>query len=185
MRDAGCVQIDFGVEKGSDEALRYLKKGITVDRVKKTFQYCHELGIRTFANMLVNTPQETEKDLQDIVDLVEQIRPEIVSFNVFAPYPGCEIYDSLCVNIEKKDYPLLMNTSLYLSLMPDKFRFAQHSVDILSWVRKAMKKYNKLLPNLFIYFKPIYLNSVFHSYRKSDYLKQIFSLLNEFINQKF
>lgn len=185
MRDAGCVQIDFGVEKGSDEALQYLKKSITVNRIKKTFQYCHKLGIRTFANMLINTPGEREKDLQDIVDLVKEIKPEIVSFNIFAPYPGCEIFDSFCNNIKKQDYPLLMNTSLYISTMPDKFRFASHSIDILDWAQKANKRYNRVLPNISIYFKPAYLNNVLHSYKKLDYLKQSFSLFNEFINQKF
>ena len=110
---------------------------------------------------------------------------EIVSFNVFAPYPGCEIFDSFCANIKKQDYPLLMNTSLYLSTMPDKFRFASHSVDILDWVQKASKRYNPVLPNIYVYFKPVYLDNILHSHRKLGYLKQVFSLFNEFINQKF
>lgn len=185
MKKAGCIQIDFGVERGSDKELEYLKKGITVDRIKKTFLYCHQLGIRTFANMLINTPGEKEEDLQDIINLVKEIRPEIVSFNVFAPYPGCEIFDYFCANIKKEDYPLLMNSSLYLSTMPDKFRFASHSLDILDWARKASQKYNPVLPNIHPYFKPVYLNNILHSHRKSEYLKQTFALFNEFINQKY
>ncbi|MDP2943893.1 MAG: cobalamin-dependent protein [Candidatus Omnitrophota bacterium] len=185
MSYAGCIQIDFGVEKGSDRALQDIKKGITVDRIKKTFQHCHELGIRTFANMLVNTPGEKEKDLQDIIDLVKEIKPDIVSFNVFAPYPGCEIYDLFCSNIKKEDYPLLMNTSLFISTMPEKFRFASHSVDILAWVREAGRKYNRISPNLAIYLRQVYLNNIKHSKKKREYLKQIVSLFREFINQKF
>jgi radical SAM superfamily enzyme YgiQ (UPF0313 family) len=75
--------IDFGVEEGSDEALRYLRKGITVEQIKKTFKNCHTFEIRTFANMLVNTSEENEKDLQDIINLVQEIKPNIVSFNIF------------------------------------------------------------------------------------------------------
>lgn len=185
MRDAGCMQIDFGVEKGSDEALRYLRKGITVAQIRKTFQSCYNLGIRTFANMLVNTPGEDEKDLQDIIDLVEELRPNIVSFNVFAPYPGCEIYDDFYDRIKKEDYPLLMNAALYISEMPEKFRFASHSVEFLEWVSKVTKKYNKVIPNCSIYFSPRYLRNIVYSKSKMDYIKQLTSLFREFINQKF
>lgn len=185
MRDAGCVQIDFGAEKGSDEALRSLKKGITIAQVKKTFQLCSDLGIRTFANMLVNTPGEEEKDLRDIIDLVEELKPNIVSFNVFAPYPGCEIYDAFCDRIEREDYSLLMNTALFISEMPEKFRFSSHSIDFLQWTAEATKKYNKIWPNLSVYLKPIYLRNIMCSKYKRDYVKQFISLLREFTNQKF
>lgn len=152
MRDAGCVQIDFGVEKGSDEALKYLKKEITISQVKATFANCHKLGLRTFANMLVNTPGETEKDLNDMIHLITEIKPEIVSFNVFTPYPGCEIYDSFCCDIIHQDYPLLMqDPNTLIEKYPNKFRFASHSIDIRSWVTRMMKKYNKVLPNAAIF----------------------------------
>lgn len=186
MRDAGCVQIDFGVEKGSDEALRELKKGITIRQIKRTFKYCRDLGIRTFANMLVNTPGEVEKDLRDIIDLVQEIKPNIVSFNMFTPYPGCEIFDLLCNNIKRENYPLLMEPpDELISEIPEKFRFASHSIDFTTWVRKATKKYNPIIPNLLIYLDPKYLKNIVRSKRKIDYLKQLKSLIREFIIQKF
>ena len=64
MKAAGCIQLDFGVEKASDEQMHLLKKGTKVREVKETFKNCHKLGIRAFANMLINTPGETEKDLK-------------------------------------------------------------------------------------------------------------------------
>lgn len=185
MRNAGCVQIDFGVEKGSDQALKSLKKGITVRQIKNTFQCCHDLCIRTFANMLVNTPGETEDDLNDIINLVREIKPSIVSFNIFAPYPGCEIYDSFCENLGQKDYLLLMNTGLLLDSMADKFRFAAHDTDLLKWVEESGKKFNRILPNITIYFKLKYLHHIMLSKRKSDYARQLKFLFKEFIVQKF
>ncbi|MFH2146187.1 MAG: radical SAM protein [Candidatus Omnitrophota bacterium] len=185
MRDAGCIQIDFGVEKGTDAALKALKKGVTIEQVKRTFGHCLNLGIRTFANMLVNTPQETEEDLEDMARLIRKISPNIVSFNIFSPYPGCEIYDALAKNIKREDYPLLMNTALLLKEMPDKFRFAAHSIDLLDWTSKANKKYNKILPNLAVYFDRRYIRNMIHSKRKAEYLRQVPALIQEFISQKF
>lgn len=185
MQEAGCLQIDFGVEKGSDRALKNLKKGITVQQIKKIFLYCRKLGIRTFANMLVNTPGETEDDLSDIVNLIREIEPNIVSFNIFSPYPGCEIYDSLCKNLGRDDYALLMNTAPLLKAQADKFRFALHDIDLLKWAGKSNKKYNKVLPNIKVYFNPKYLRSFIFSRRKVNYLKHAAFLVREFINQKF
>ncbi|MBU0633735.1 MAG: B12-binding domain-containing radical SAM protein [Candidatus Omnitrophica bacterium] len=185
MANAGCVQIDFGVEKGTNEELKQLKKGITVEQIEKTFNNCRKLGIRTFANMLVNTPGEQEDDLRDSLDFIQRLKPNIVSFNVFAPYPGCEIFDSCCENIKREDYPDLMNTVLLLKDKPDKYRFAKHSVDVLDWVIKANKKYNLVLPNLSIYFSWKYIRNILRSRCKIEYLKRFMSLLKEFINQKF
>ena len=185
MGDAGCVQIDFGVEKGTNRELKQLKKGITVEQIEKTFNNCRKLGIRTFANMLVNTPAEQEADLQSSLDFIQRLQPTIVSFNVFAPYPGCEIFDLMCGNIHRKDYPSLMNTVLLIKEMPEKFRFAKHSVDMLDWVMKANKKYNKILPNLSIYLNRRYFKSIAYSKQKLNYLQRLLYLIKEFINQKF
>lgn len=185
MADAGCVQIDFGVEKGTDSELKQLKKGISLEQIEKTFSYCRKLGIRTFANMLVNTPGEQAADLRSSLAFVQKIKPTIVSFNVFAPYPGCEIFDERCSNIERENYPALMNTVLLIKDKPEKYRFAEHSIDLLDWVIRANKKYNRILPNLSIYFSRRYLRSIYRSKCKFEYLKKIMNLLKEFINQKF
>ena len=47
MANAGCIQIDFGVERGSDEALRSVKKGINVSKVRDIFKLCHRYRIRS------------------------------------------------------------------------------------------------------------------------------------------
>jgi len=96
MAKAGCIQIDIGAEigaeRGSDAALKLVKKGITIDKIKQISNLCHKYGIRIFANFLVNLPNETTDDLNDIVKLIEETKPEIVSLNIFTPYPGTEIY---------------------------------------------------------------------------------------------
>jgi len=185
MADAGCVQIDFGVEKGTDAELKQLKKGITVAQIVKTFGDCKRLGIRTFANMLVNTPGEQEQDLCSSLEFIKRLKPTIVSFNVFAPYPGCEIFDELCGHILREDYPELMNTVLLLKKYPEKYRFAKHSVDMLAWVIAANKKFNKIVPNLRIYLKRKYIQSILSSRCKMEYFERFVFLLQEFINQKF
>ena len=185
MRDSGCVQIDFGVEKGSDAMLAKVKKGITLAQIVQTFHNCHQLGIRTFANVLVNTPDEKEEDLNDIVSLLEKIRPTIVSANIFTPYPGCEIFDELCDSVSREDYALLMEDPAELVKQhPEKFRFSIHFIDIRRWTGEVMQRFNTFSANACFFVDRRYLRSIFHSRCKFDYIKQSGLLVREYINQK-
>jgi radical SAM superfamily enzyme YgiQ (UPF0313 family) len=113
MRQAGCIQLDFGVERGSDRALAELKKGITVEQIKKTFKLCHKYKIRSFANFLVNIPKETKQDWLDIEKLIKEIKPTITCVNVYQYYEGC-------------------------ALGPE----SQPSKELMDWKRKVMIKSN-------------------------------------------
>ena len=153
MSEAGCVQMDFGVERGSNEALSKLKKGQTVEKIREIFDLCKKYGIRTFANMLVNIPEETEQDLLDIKRLLDKIQPNITSVNIFEGYIGTEL--------------------------PDK----KPNKETLQFAQSITKKFSPLWKNLFSHFNKRYIRIVKNSKRKFNYLKQLWTLLQELINQ--
>ena len=186
MAHAGCIQIDFGVERGSDNALRLMKKGQNIRMVKDIFSLCHKYGIRTFANMLVNLPGETESDLTDIVKLLNEIYSDVVSINIFTPYPGTEIYDQGKYKFQKEEYANLSKDITWLmEVSPDKFKYCSHTVNLASWVSRYSRKFNKILPNLKFYATRKYWNVLFKSKVKTNYFKQFNLLVKEFVNQKF
>jgi len=65
--DSGCIQMDFGVESGSQVVLDRMKKGIKVEDAERIFKLCRSRRVRTLANFLVNTPGETEEDVEKAV----------------------------------------------------------------------------------------------------------------------
>ena len=135
--------------------------------------------------MLINTPGETEQDLKDTMDLLEEIKPNIVSINIFTPYPGTEIFADT-QGLTREEYPLLMeNPAKLAEELPGKFRFAKHNVDLGAFASREMKKHNKIYPNVSIFFNPKYIRSLWHSQRKINYTAQTNILVREFINQKF
>ncbi|HDH53235.1 MAG TPA: radical SAM protein, partial [Nitrospirae bacterium] len=184
MAEAGCVQIDFGVERGSDEALRLLKKGITIRKIKDVFRLCDKYKIRTFANFLVNLPEEKEEDLDDIIDLMNELNPEIVSLNIFTPYPGTEIYSNASYKFTKEEYPMLAYATTLINTHPDKLKFAEHNTDLIEWTHKYHRQYNKTLNNVKFYLTKKYWTTLFKSKYKINYLKNSVLLIKEFINQK-
>jgi radical SAM superfamily enzyme YgiQ (UPF0313 family) len=127
MAQGGCVQMDFGVERGSNEELTRLKKGQTVEKTREVFSICRKNRIRTFANFLVNVPGENTGDFRDIRRSIQTLRPTITSVNIFRRYPGCELSDQIPKQSVKR------------------------------WVKIATQKYNSVWKNLrYINFKHLW-----------------------------
>ncbi|MFA6185083.1 MAG: radical SAM protein [Candidatus Shapirobacteria bacterium] len=185
MSQSGCIQIDFGIERGSNKALNDIKKGISIEMISKVFNLCHKFHIRTFANFLVNLPNETKKDLNDITNFAKKIKPDIVSINVFTPYPGTEIYDQSSYKFTKDEYQTLTYASILIKKSPEKFRFSKHKIDILSWANSKNNEFNRLLPNIIFHLSPRYLSIIIKSKRKLNYFSQFKFLIQELINQKY
>ncbi|MDD5439337.1 MAG: radical SAM protein [Candidatus Omnitrophica bacterium] len=92
MKQAGCVQVDFGVESGSVKTLTYLKKDITPDDTRRAFRIAKAHGLRVLGTMLIGVPFEEEKDINETFALLDEISPNFVAPFFITPYPGTELY---------------------------------------------------------------------------------------------
>jgi radical SAM superfamily enzyme YgiQ (UPF0313 family) len=92
MAAAGCVQVEVGLESGSDRVLRSLRKGLDVGRVQERVAAVRAAGIRVMINFMLGAPGETAEDIQATFALARRLRPDFVEFNVCTPYPGSDLY---------------------------------------------------------------------------------------------
>lgn len=182
MKKAGCVQVDLGVESGSETVLKRLKKGITVKQIKEIFTICHKIGMRTFANILVNIPGETEEEINETLQLLDEIKPSVTSFNIFIPYLGTEIYNNHNLNLSPAEYSILGESPLKL-VLNSKFRFARHNIDFTKFYTANHKKYNSMFTFLPDYFSLYYLKLLLKSRKKKDYIFGIKGLVREYLRQ--
>ena len=96
MKEVGLVQLDFGVESGSEKILTVLGKGGAAERteqIKYSFLLCRELNIRTLATFIIGNPEETEKDIDQSFNLAKEINADYTAFYFLTPYPGTDIYN--------------------------------------------------------------------------------------------
>lgn len=93
MKSGGCIQVDFGVESGSQKILDILKKGTTPEMIKKAFQLAKKNKLRTLATFMVNNPFETKEDLKKTFQLAKEISPDFTTFFYATPLPGTELYE--------------------------------------------------------------------------------------------
>ena len=93
MKNAGVLLLAIGVESGSQKILNAMKKGITVEQIENAFKIYNEVGINTFAFIIVGHPEETEEDRRLTRQLLEKIRATNVAVNYYMPMPGTPSFD--------------------------------------------------------------------------------------------
>lgn len=98
MKQAGCVQLDFGVESGSDKTLKTMKKATKVGSALSAFRLTRKLKLRSCATFILGFPGETESDMEDSFQLAKDIRADYTVFYFLTPYPGTPIYKQAVEN---------------------------------------------------------------------------------------
>ena len=93
MKEANCCQINVGVENGCQSILNDMNKGVTVEKIKKVFKWCHELDLEIRGFFLLGMPNESFDTVNQTFDLIKEIRPDVFGMTILAPYPGTDFYD--------------------------------------------------------------------------------------------
>ena len=92
MRKAGCTQISYGVESGSEKIRNLLNKKIRTDQIKKAFSLTTRYGILPRAYFIYGSPGESGSTIQETVDLIREIKPLSIIFYILDIFPGTALY---------------------------------------------------------------------------------------------
>ncbi len=93
MKEAGCKRVGFGVESGSQRVLNYMKKGQTIEEVRRAFRWSKKVGLETMGFFIFGMPTETEETMEATIRLALELDPDLANFMIAAPYPGTELYE--------------------------------------------------------------------------------------------
>lgn len=122
MKKAGCFMVAFGFESGSDEMLKTLKKGTTVEMNLRAAKWCHEVGIPFWGFFVIGFPWENKEHILATKKLIMKANPDFIEVKMALPFYGTELYEACKEHNLLADSPLgsdffhsAMNGTMYLS----------------------------------------------------------------------
>ena len=93
MRQAGCIQISFGVESGSAKIRGTLGKPVKQAQIIEAFAMSRAAGILPRAYFIYGSPGETRETIQESIDLMQRIKPLSAVFYMLTTFPGTRLFD--------------------------------------------------------------------------------------------
>lgn len=93
MKEAGCWEISYGVETGSQRLLDFIHKDISLGQIEKTFAITKRIGISIRAFYMLGIPTETREESLKTISFAKELDARWSQFTVFTPFPGTELYD--------------------------------------------------------------------------------------------
>ncbi len=93
MRRAGCWQISFGIESGSQRILELIHKKVTLDQIRRGLAMSRAAGMLNKGFFIVGHPGETRQTLRETIDFALELPLDDISVNMLTPFPGTELYE--------------------------------------------------------------------------------------------
>lgn len=95
MKRAGCWQISYGVESGSWEILKRIKKAATPRMQEKALRLTAAAGIKSNAYIIIGFPGETHETLKETEAFLKRVPIDTLRLTYFTPFPNTDITGDL------------------------------------------------------------------------------------------
>jgi anaerobic magnesium-protoporphyrin IX monomethyl ester cyclase len=94
-KDAGCREVIFGFESGSQRILNVLNKKTTVEQNRKAVELCNKAGLIPAGSVMIGNPTETIQDVRATQQFLREIDTKSIGVSITTPFPGTELWN-LC-----------------------------------------------------------------------------------------
>jgi len=97
MAKAGFRMLLFGLESASNETLKRINKGVTVERMVKELRWASEAGLEPHITIMVGYPWETREDAWKTFRLAKYLFErgwaKTLQVTIVIPYPGTKMFE--------------------------------------------------------------------------------------------
>ena len=112
MKRAGFRKVKMGLESANQQTLNRLRKGITVDDIRRGCRAASKAGLDVHLTVMVGFPWETRDDVTETIALAESLmargHAEMLQATVVMPYPGTPLHAEVVreglMRFDPKDY---------------------------------------------------------------------------------
>jgi radical SAM superfamily enzyme YgiQ (UPF0313 family)/wyosine [tRNA(Phe)-imidazoG37] synthetase (radical SAM superfamily) len=106
MKEAGCEHVIFGIESGSPNVLKLMRKYFKIEDANRIVKDLHEAGITVTCNFMFGFPGETEEDFQLTLDFLNKNHAFLD--RVYPSRTYCAIEDFSYLNTHLEEFGIKM-----------------------------------------------------------------------------
>lgn len=136
MKEAGCVQLEFGFESGSQAELDRMNKRTKADDYNDIVQMTKRSGMRCYANIMLNYPGQTADDFKETIYFIRNSKPSVVQGGSFLSLPGSPANRDLMEKGHKFSWDIAMSYRTNFSAMSDEEFRKIHTLDYLPLITR-------------------------------------------------
>lgn len=104
LKEAGCEEVFFGIESGTQEFMNFIDKRITLEQAEKAVHTAHKYGLRVCGSFMIGYPGETEEDVLQTIKFAKKLQLDRMQLSVLTPFPGTALYEEAEGNGLLKSY---------------------------------------------------------------------------------
>lgn len=156
MKSANCRFIDVGCESGNDDILKNVKKGITVEDIRRCFKNSKIAKLSVHGNWIIGLPIETRETIQNTWNLIKEVKPDAITVSILVPHKGTKIYDLVKRNNYLESEEFIDNCG--------------HQVSVISYPNLTSEEIAKAVDNILrryymsLSYVPIAMKRIFSKY---------------------
>jgi radical SAM superfamily enzyme YgiQ (UPF0313 family) len=92
MKRAGCWQISYGIESGSQAILDFIRKDVSLEQIARTVTLTKKAGLRTRGFFMIGHLTETKQTVWETIRFMQRLPLDDFHFTTFTPLPGTTAY---------------------------------------------------------------------------------------------
>ncbi len=94
-----------GYESGNEQILKNIKKGVTLEEMRRFTKACHQAGVVIHGTFILGLPVETRETIEETIRFAQELDVFSLQVSLAAPYPGTELFEMAKLNgwFVKKD----------------------------------------------------------------------------------
>lgn len=173
MKMAGCWNIMFGIECGSEGLLEKANKGTTLTKAIEVVKHCKENMINVSASFVIGFPYETMETIKQTLKIAKKINPYRAQFVILTPYPGTKLYEEVKnKGLLEKDYLFSGYDAYCVNQVPAIRTEKLSSRDLLKAQKYIYRKFY-LRPSFVLHtlFSIRFFNQLLNILKSTQYLK--------------
>jgi radical SAM superfamily enzyme YgiQ (UPF0313 family) len=172
MRKAGCYQVLFGIEAGTDEELAHIHKSnerYTIADLKELVQLLRRNDIATVGTYMSGFWNDDAAKIQHRFKVVDEIDPDTGVLMLLTPLPGSPVWRQ-AIREERIENLDLQNWDALHSIMPTRHLSREELGKISAWANREFYRKPERIERIRNGYTSPYVRMKFETYQAAAHL---------------